>query len=71
MSIMHQCYIVWIIGGGILKTLSVYDRYSAVMYAHKWAYDRNPRYYNYDKIGGDCTNFASQCLLAGNGVMVL
>lgn len=28
-----------------------------------------PRYFNYDGIGGDCTNFASQCLYAGTGVM--
>jgi len=46
-----------------------YDREAAVQYAHRWAYDRNPRFYNYDEIGGDCTNFASQCLYAGTGVM--
>jgi len=46
-----------------------YDRTAAVSYAHRWAYDRNPRYYNYEQIGGDCTNFASQCLFAGTGVM--
>lgn len=46
-----------------------YDRNAAVRYAHQWAYARNPNYYNYDKIGGDCTNFASQCLYAGTGVM--
>ena len=26
-------------------------------------------YYDYEEIGGDCTNFASQCLFAGTGVM--
>lgn len=46
-----------------------YDRRKALEYAHRWAYSRNPNYYNYDKIGGDCTNFASQCLYAGSGVM--
>lgn len=46
-----------------------YDRAAAVTYAHRWAYDRNPRYYDYEQIGGDCTNFASQCLYAGTGVM--
>ena len=46
-----------------------YQRTSAVRYAHRWAYGRNPRYYNFDDIGGDCTNFASQCLFAGSGVM--
>ena len=30
---------------------------------------RNPRYENFDGIGGDCTNFVSQCLFAGAGVM--
>ena len=46
-----------------------YDREAAVFYARKWAYARNPRYYNFDELGGDCTNFASQCLYAGCGVM--
>lgn len=51
-----------------MKTVP-YDRESAVRYAHKWAHGRNPRYYNFDPVGGDCTNFASQCLLAGGAVM--
>ena len=42
-----------------------YDRSAAVTYAHRWAFGRNPRYYNFDELGGDCTNFASQCLYAG------
>lgn len=46
-----------------------YDREKAVAYAHQWAYGRNPRYYNFEELGGDCTNFASQCLFAGSGVM--
>lgn len=46
-----------------------YDRSSAVRYAHTWAHSRNPAYYNYDKLGGDCTNFVSQCLVQGAGVM--
>ena len=46
-----------------------YDREAAVRYAHRWAYERNPTYYNYDDLGGDCTNYASQCLYAGTGVM--
>lgn len=36
-----------------------------VNYAKKWAYARNPKYYAFDKIGGDCTNFISQCIYAG------
>lgn len=46
-----------------------YNREKAVAYAHKWAYRRNPEYYNFQEIGGDCTNFASQCIFAGAGIM--
>ena len=46
-----------------------YRRDLAVAYAHKWAFGRNPSYYNFEKLGGDCTNFASQCLYAGSSVM--
>ena len=49
--------------------LTEYNRFAAVMYAHEWAYGRNPLYYDYEQIGGDCTNFASQCLFAGSGIM--
>ncbi len=46
-----------------------YNRNAAINYAKKWALSRNPSYYNYDGIGGDCTNFISQCIYAGIGVM--
>lgn len=46
-----------------------YDRETAVAYAKEWAYRRNPHYYDFSKIGGDCTNFVSQCIYAGGGVM--
>lgn len=46
-----------------------YDRRSVVRYAHRWAYGRNPAFYDYEEVGGDCTNFASQCVYAGSGVM--
>ena len=46
-----------------------YDRRKAVTYAHRWAYFRNPEFYDFSEIGGDCTNFASQCLYAGSGIM--
>lgn len=46
-----------------------YDRKKAVNYARRWAKGRNPQYYNFDALGGDCTNFVSQCLYAGSGVM--
>ncbi len=46
-----------------------YNREKAVEYAHKWAYGRNPRYLNFENLGGDCTNFASQVIYSGSGVM--
>lgn len=46
-----------------------YNRDKAVEYAKKWAYKRNPSYYNFDYVGGDCTSFVSQCLLAGGAIM--
>ena len=46
-----------------------YNRSAAVDYANRWAYFRNPEYYDFSELGGDCTNFASQCLLAGGAVM--
>lgn len=46
-----------------------YDRVRAVQYAHWWAYKRNPAYLDFEKYGGDCTNFASQVIYAGSGVM--
>ena len=49
--------------------LQPYNRRAAVFYAHQWAYRRNPMFYDYEEIGGDCTNFASQCVYAGAGVM--
>ena len=51
------------------ENLLPYDRLKAVRYAQKWAYGRNPAFYDYEKIGGDCTNFASQCVYAGGGIM--
>ena len=46
-----------------------YDRQKAKEYAKKWAYGRNPKYYDFDNLGGDCTNFVSQCIYAGSGIM--
>lgn len=42
-----------------------YDRNKALEYADKWALARNPKYYDFSKLGGDCTNFCSQVLHAG------
>lgn len=47
----------------------LYQREKVVSYAKTWAYLRNPNYYNFDPVGGDCTSFASQCVFAGSNVM--
>ncbi len=46
-----------------------YDRNRAVDYAKKWALSRNPLFYDFTGSGGNCTNFVSQCIFAGCGVM--
>lgn len=46
-----------------------YDREKVLRYAKTWALKRNPKYYNFDSIGGDCTSFASQCIYAGSNTM--
>lgn len=46
-----------------------YLRDNVLEYAHKWSYKRNPAYYDYDKLEGDCTNFVSQCIYAGSKIM--
>lgn len=46
-----------------------FNRNAAIDYAKKWALARNPKYYNFDPVGGDCTSFVSQCLFAGSQKM--
>lgn len=46
-----------------------YNRAQAVEYARVWAFGRNPAYYDFSDLGGDCTNFISQCLYAGSRQM--
>ncbi|MBR2722558.1 MAG: amidase domain-containing protein [Clostridia bacterium] len=46
-----------------------YQRERAVEYAKKWALSQNPLFADFSEIGGNCTNFASQCVLAGSCVM--
>ncbi len=46
-----------------------YNRERAVEYARKWALSRNPLFVDFTGQGGNCTNFVSQCLFAGCGVM--
>ena len=52
-----------------MTAVKAYDRGRAVAYARRWARGRNPLFYNFTGIGGDCTNFVSQCVLAGSCVM--
>ncbi|MBE7074644.1 MAG: amidase [Clostridiales bacterium] len=42
-----------------------YNRNLAVDYAIKYALVRNNKYFDYTNIGGNCTNYISQCLFAG------
>ena len=42
-----------------------YDREKAVEYAKEWCNKRNSNYLEYDLYGGNCQNFASQCIHAG------
>lgn len=46
-----------------------YNRERAVEYAKKWALSRNPLFTDFTGQGGNCTNFVSQCIYAGCGVM--
>ena len=48
-----------------------YRRERAVEYARRWAFARNPLFSDFTGIGGDCTNFVSQCLYAGGCQMNL
>jgi hypothetical protein len=47
------------------EKLIAFDKAKAVEYAHRWALDRNPNFLDFDELGGDCTNYISQILLAG------
>lgn len=49
--------------------MSRYIRDDAVKYALSWWNKANPDFYNFDKIGGDCTNFVSQCIYYGGITM--
>lgn len=50
------------------KAYRTYDfnRSNMVAYANKHAKSYNPSYPNFENMGGDCTNFVSQVLRAGN-----
>ena len=48
-----------------MTVIKAYLRRRAVAYAERWALYRNPLFYDFAGSGGDCTNFVSQCILAG------
>ncbi len=52
-----------------MPKVAKYNRKKAVSYAKRWAFDRNTKYTDFSGMGGDCTNFASQCLYAGSGII--
>ena len=43
-----------------------YIRENAVAYARKFAFSQNSLFGNFAGIGGNCTNFVSQCIYAGS-----
>ncbi len=49
--------------------IKAYNREEAVKYATTWALRKNPRFYDYTNLGGDCTNFASQVIFSGAPIM--
>ena len=49
-----------------MLAIKEYDRGRAFTYAKRWAFSRNPLFTDYTGLGGNCTNFASQCALAAS-----
>ena len=49
-----------------MRITGKYNREHAIEYAENWAFRRNPLFYNFANLGGDCTNFISQCVFAGS-----
>ena len=43
-----------------------YRRENAVNYARRYAFAQNPLFGDFRGIGGNCTNFVSQCIFAGS-----
>ena len=42
-----------------------YNRENALLYAKRYAFSQNPVFGDFRDIGGNCTNFVSQCVYAG------
>ena len=49
-----------------IKEFNITD---ALSYSYEYAMKRNPRYLDFTKYGGNCTNYISQCVYAGAKVM--
>lgn len=45
--------------------INEYNRKAAAQYAEKYALKRNDDFFDYTNMGGNCTNFISQCIYAG------
>ncbi len=52
-----------------MLVIKPYLRDRAVTYAKKYAFGQNPIFGNFRGIGGNCTNFVSQCIYAGSCTM--
>ena len=48
-----------------LSYRTAYDRSKAVAYSYQYYHERNPKWYNFTDEGGNCQNYASQCMLEG------
>lgn len=49
-----------------LLVTGAYRRDRATAYAERYASSRNPLFSDFEALGGDCTNFVSQCVYAGS-----
>ncbi len=52
-----------------MLVIKPYERERAVAYARRYAFSQNPIFGNFRGIGGNCTNFVSQCVYAASCVM--
>ena len=49
-----------------MLVIKPYLRENALLYANRYAFSQNPIFGNFAGIGGNCTNFVSQCVYAGS-----
>ena len=49
-----------------MLVIKPYRRDRAVEYARRYAFSQNPLFSDFEEIGGNCTNFVSQCVYAGS-----